>query len=272
MVVCLKEIALPVLVSEDHKTETAATATASTTAKADTIWFESTLQRLKKTLEMLQRNSSTEALPEKKTKVQQTTGSVIKPASEIDLQRTREAQRLLNLLGYNAGTVDGRPGPQTSRAVRDFQRDNRLRIDGNISDTLISQLRKVNGEKRSVKAKPAAFLVPSPDLAQMNETPPKSDIEIFYDMVQRERAEKLLRPKEKPVLPERFDHSGHGNGGGGNGSGSSGGNSGGSSSGNNGGQCSSEGGPSGHPSGDCGPGGPGPDPDSSCGSGSPSRP
>jgi peptidoglycan hydrolase-like protein with peptidoglycan-binding domain len=45
-------------------------------------------------------------------------------------ERVRELQRALNRLDYRAGNVDGLFGPVTERAVRRFQRENALAIDG----------------------------------------------------------------------------------------------------------------------------------------------
>jgi len=43
----------------------------------------------------------------------------------------RGVQRRLNMLGYNAGTVDGDMGPKTEYAVLNFQADNApLKVDG----------------------------------------------------------------------------------------------------------------------------------------------
>lgn len=39
----------------------------------------------------------------------------------------------LSELGYRPGPVDGKKGPQTSAAIRAYQRDNRLLIDGKAS-------------------------------------------------------------------------------------------------------------------------------------------
>lgn len=45
--------------------------------------------------------------------------------------RTRGIQRRLNMLGYNAGTVDGTMGPKTEYAVLNYQADNNpLLVDG----------------------------------------------------------------------------------------------------------------------------------------------
>lgn len=52
-----------------------------------------------------------------------------------------EAQRILNALGYDAGSVDGQAGPQTRRAIAGFQRDHGLPQTGETDASLLSVLR-----------------------------------------------------------------------------------------------------------------------------------
>lgn len=51
-----------------------------------------------------------------------------------------ETQRLLNELGYDAGSVDGLYGGKTRRAIEAFQRDQELVPDGQVSNELVSRL------------------------------------------------------------------------------------------------------------------------------------
>lgn len=48
------------------------------------------------------------------------------------IERVKKVQTLLQRLGYNVGNtgIDGKYGPRTERAVRRFQKDNGLRVDG----------------------------------------------------------------------------------------------------------------------------------------------
>jgi len=41
-------------------------------------------------------------------------------------------QEILNVAGFKTGSVDGKYGPQTNQAVRDFQKNYALKIDGKI--------------------------------------------------------------------------------------------------------------------------------------------
>ena len=47
-------------------------------------------------------------------------------------QKTADAQRLLNSLGYNAGSVDGAWGTKTRTAIEQFYTDRNLPFDGKL--------------------------------------------------------------------------------------------------------------------------------------------
>jgi membrane-bound lytic murein transglycosylase B len=54
---------------------------------------------------------------------------------------TKEIQRLLNRLRFNAGPEDGLPGPRTRSAIRSFQEQLSLPPDGYPTHTLLQRLR-----------------------------------------------------------------------------------------------------------------------------------
>lgn len=58
----------------------------------------------------------------------------------------RDAQTLLNGLGYDAGEVDGWMGPITGSAIRAFQKDNGLDETGAMSPDLVTALHRVAGK------------------------------------------------------------------------------------------------------------------------------
>ncbi|MFC6198983.1 peptidoglycan-binding protein [Ponticaulis profundi] len=67
------------------------------------------------------------------------------PASlSSDGAMIREAQDLLNLLGYNAGGADGEFGSQTRQAIITFQAANSLPQSGAVTPTLLRQLRNAS--------------------------------------------------------------------------------------------------------------------------------
>lgn len=57
----------------------------------------------------------------------------------------REAQALLDRLGYQPGPIDGQPGAMTRRAVIDFQRAAGLPETGEITPSLLDHLNQEAG-------------------------------------------------------------------------------------------------------------------------------
>jgi Putative peptidoglycan binding domain len=52
----------------------------------------------------------------------------------------RAVQEKLNTMGFDAGTADGIIGPNTRRAIRNFQQDAGMEVDGQISSALLEKL------------------------------------------------------------------------------------------------------------------------------------
>jgi len=59
---------------------------------------------------------------------------------DSELGQRRALQRVLNELGYDAGTVDGVIGPRTRKAIRLYQEGAQLPITGNITDGLVERI------------------------------------------------------------------------------------------------------------------------------------
>lgn len=66
--------------------------------------------------------------------------------------KVREAQRLLNRLGYGSGVADGVYGPRTRFAVLSFQASRGLAETGKISTDLLTQLRLAAAESQAEPA------------------------------------------------------------------------------------------------------------------------
>ncbi len=60
----------------------------------------------------------------------------------VDAQGLREAQELLNKLGFNAGPLDSTFGPQTQVATEAFQESQNVSVDGLITATVLMNLRR----------------------------------------------------------------------------------------------------------------------------------
>ncbi|BDA83673.1 peptidoglycan-binding protein [Aureimonas sp. SA4125] len=78
-------------------------------------------------------------------------------AAEIVLQPVPlvlEVQEELARTGHYALNPDGRPGKATAAAIRAFQSEHALRVDGEPSPLLLSQIRQLAGEAPSPSARP----------------------------------------------------------------------------------------------------------------------
>lgn len=56
-------------------------------------------------------------------------------------ETAHEVQTLLNQFGYSCGVADGIPGKKTSQAIREYQRDRGLLVDGRLSAELLAKLK-----------------------------------------------------------------------------------------------------------------------------------
>ena len=77
----------------------------------------------------------------------------------------RHAQETLDHLGYPVGHIDGRLGPRTRTAIRNFQRDNGLNATGELTDETVRAMdaaateRARRSENRSARATADASIV-----------------------------------------------------------------------------------------------------------------
>jgi hypothetical protein len=79
--------------------------------------------------------------------------------------RVREVQRLLRVLGYRSGPVDGMFGPRTARAALRFQRRSGLSVDGVVGARTLAALRSrddVPSRARDVAPAPRPAPIASP--------------------------------------------------------------------------------------------------------------
>ena len=75
-------------------------------------------------------------------------------------------QENLNALGYNAGPADGAMGRRTRAAIRGFQLDQGLPIDGIPTEDLLASLREARGaQQTAAAAAPAPQPAPEPEIA-----------------------------------------------------------------------------------------------------------
>jgi localization factor PodJL len=80
-----------------------------------------------------------------KTPTRKLSTGTIEPAragAKMTPQVVREVQSGLKRLGYNPGPVDGMFGRKTAQAIREYQQDRGLTIDGNITDEFLKRFRR----------------------------------------------------------------------------------------------------------------------------------
>jgi opacity protein-like surface antigen len=61
-------------------------------------------------------------------------------ASQLDQQQIRQIQQALNKQGFDAGHVDGKWGPETDKAVKDFQQAQKMRASGKLDQQTLQAL------------------------------------------------------------------------------------------------------------------------------------
>ena len=62
--------------------------------------------------------------------------------ARVSTEDIKQMQSLLNRLGFSAGTPDGKVGPMTRNAIRDFQRSQGIPTDAFPSASLLATLRR----------------------------------------------------------------------------------------------------------------------------------
>ena len=62
-------------------------------------------------------------------------------AASADLPDTKAVQRALKELGIYDGKIDGRVGPKTKAAIREFQKSRNLKVDGKVGAATWSLLK-----------------------------------------------------------------------------------------------------------------------------------
>ncbi|WP_416898066.1 MAG: peptidoglycan-binding protein [Minwuia sp.] len=74
--------------------------------------------------------------------------------NEADPTDVRSIQQLLADRGYDPGPADGLMGTRTGNAIRAFQKDAGLKVDGQPTDTLLAQLKSSGGGAASTARRP----------------------------------------------------------------------------------------------------------------------
>ncbi len=104
------------------------------------------------------------------------------PSETPDRARVTQAQKYLRQLGYNPGPVDGVGGAKTSAAVRRFQSDRGLNVDGEVTASLLMALATESGarEARQMMADNPTRAAGSTKAARPTSAEPAPKVESFF--------------------------------------------------------------------------------------------
>ena len=98
---------------------------------------------------------------------------------DLPREEIAEIQELLGMLGYDAGTADGLPGPRTRAAIEAFQNKNGLTMTGLPSRDLAEKLREIHGS------------VPTPEIlvfkSDRSEIKKGEALDLFWETVNADR-------------------------------------------------------------------------------------
>src|SRR5581483_8758726 len=83
----------------------------------------------------------------------------------------QEAQNILTMLGYHPGKSDGTPRPQTTQALGEFQRANKLPASGKLDEATMAALRQLRDTKFSGSFATPKSNAPTPRKIQVEPKP-----------------------------------------------------------------------------------------------------
>ncbi len=64
------------------------------------------------------------------------------PLVQSAIDKTKDIQRALKNAGFDVGTIDGKIGPKTRKAIEDFQRSKGLKADGKVGPKTWGELER----------------------------------------------------------------------------------------------------------------------------------
>lgn len=124
-------------------------------------------------------------------------------------------QENLNALGYNAGPADGAMGRRTRSAIRGFQLDQGLPIDGVPNEGLLASLRAARGSPQAASAaaptpspEPEIASVPAPGPAVASDNQTQAIIDRLRELIEKGRQERSISQNmraELQALADQYD-------------------------------------------------------------------
>ena len=70
------------------------------------------------------------------------TSAKVAPLVQSAIDKTKDIQRALKNAGFDIGTIDGKIGPKTKKAIEDFQKSKGLKADGKVGPKTWAELEK----------------------------------------------------------------------------------------------------------------------------------
>ena len=61
--------------------------------------------------------------------------------SGYERQQVAEVQTMLSKLGHDVGKIDGKYVSKTAKAIKAFQKEHQLKVDGKLSESLLERLK-----------------------------------------------------------------------------------------------------------------------------------
>ncbi len=107
-------------------------ASLNTTTGFDSLSTTEELTQLPQTSGMAQQAATTEALPVEASPVTQSASAETATASTEGMSREKQIQTALKNAGLYNGSIDGKIGPGSKRAIIAFQKSNGLKADGKV--------------------------------------------------------------------------------------------------------------------------------------------
>ena len=66
----------------------------------------------------------------------------VAPVAQSVIDKTKDIQRALKNAGFDIGTIDGKIGPKTKKAIENFQKSKGLKADGKVGPRTWAELEK----------------------------------------------------------------------------------------------------------------------------------
>jgi peptidoglycan hydrolase-like protein with peptidoglycan-binding domain len=97
--------------------------------------------------------NTNQAQPQNSGQMAQNNGGQLLSPNKLSRDKVRQVQQALDKSGFHAGTADGRWGPETSKALKQFQQSKNIQAKGQLDQQTLSGL-GLNGAQFAQQTKP----------------------------------------------------------------------------------------------------------------------